>query len=1470
VSSRFVIASTAFGRLLTVARLATTGDGGENVMKRPSGAVGRGPRRRTECPRWITLLALLMLLGQGQAALATIAYVQSNSTSPNNPSLTSLSTTFTAAQGAGDLNVVAVAWGTNASISSLTDTAGNTYTLAVQSTVSGLGMNAIYYAQNIVAAAAGANTVTVTFSAAVGDPDIRVAEYSGISTTSPLDVTVAATGSGTLTNSGPVTTTNANDLLVGANLVGSTTTGPGTGFTQRVISGEDGDILEDEIVSAVGSYSATAPISPSGTWIMQMAAFKAAGGADTSPPTAPSGLTATTASSTQINLTWTASTDNVGVTGYLVERCQGSGCTSFAQIATPTTTSYNDTGLPAATSYMYRVRATDAAGNLSAYSNSAGTTTPASGIAYVQSNSTSPNNPSLTNLSTTFTAAQRAGDLNVVAVAWGTNASISSLTDTAGNTYTLAVGPTVFGGQNAIYYAKNIVAAAAGANTVTVTFSAAVGDPDIRVAEYSGISTTSPLDVTVAATGSGTLTNSGSVTTTNANDLLVGANLVGSTTTGPGTGFTQRVISGEDGDILEDEIVSTVGAYSATAPISPSGTWIMQMAAFKAAGSANTTPPTAPSGLASPASSDSQINLSWTASTDNVGVTGYLVERCLGSGCSTFTQIATSKTVTYIDTGVSASASYNYRVRATDASNNLSNYSNTVAASTKAATAYTCPSTGLATVCYFYDEASRLKALQHDDGARQTYVLDPAGNRLSTPGVAVSSVTKPVLTVAARSATSMNLSWSPPTGGNGNFTYVVNRGAQALPGVTTTSIIDTGLSPHTSYTYVLIATDSDGNTAQSDPVSGTTYTNPVVSTFTASSSSSGSIILTWAASDSGGPAGNLTYSVTRGSTSLPGCSASPCTDSGLAAGTSYTYTLTATDSAGDTTTSTTSGQTYSLSVISSFVASPITASSMTLSWSATDTGGPTGNLTYSVRRGSTPLPGCTTSPCTDSGLTAGTSYTYTLTVTDAAGDTATATTSRATYSLPVISSFVASPATASSMTLSWSVTDTGGPTGNLTYSVRRGSTSLPGCTTSPCTDSGLTAGTSYTYTLTVTDAAGDTTTATTSRGTYSLPVISSFVAPSATASSVTLSWSATDTGGPTGNLTYSVRRGSTSLPGCTTSPCTDSGLAAGTSYTYTLTATDAAGDTATATTSRATYSLPVISSFVASPATASSMTLSWSATDTGGPTGNLTYSVMRGSTAIACSASPCTDTGLTPGASYSYTLTAKDSVGDTSAASASSQTYSLPTASLSVGSVTASSVALSYSSSDTGGPGLAYIRIYNGSTLFVQSDTTSAGATQTGLSANTTYSYSLYAYDTAGDVSAASTVNVTTGGAESATLTAGFVYYGAEGTGVGFALSAPSFGSISPTTLRNGIQSYYYFTDTIGGNLPGGGVAISGFSADPGSGWLISATAGAITRQGTAAAYIYSNGVAQWFWGGASNQFGLPSSGTVSVSLVHH
>ncbi|MCM5682489.1 fibronectin type III domain-containing protein [Schlegelella sp. S2-27] len=103
-----------------------------------------------------------------------------------------------------------------------------------------------------------------------------------------------------------------------------------------------------------------------------------ASGPDTTAPSAPANLGASAGSSSRITLNWTASTDNVGVTGYRVERCQGAGCSSYAQVATPSGTSYTDNGLAASTSYSYRVYARDTAGNASAASAAASAITPAS------------------------------------------------------------------------------------------------------------------------------------------------------------------------------------------------------------------------------------------------------------------------------------------------------------------------------------------------------------------------------------------------------------------------------------------------------------------------------------------------------------------------------------------------------------------------------------------------------------------------------------------------------------------------------------------------------------------------------------------------------------------------------------------------------------------------------------------------------------------------------------------------------------------------------------------------------------------------------------------------------------------------------------------------------------------------------------------------------------------------------------
>jgi len=224
-------------------------------------------------------------------------------------------------------------------------------------------------------------------------------------------------------------------------------------------------------------------------------------------------------------------------------------------------------------------------------------------VAYVQGNSAAQSTIQTT-ATATYTAAQTAGNLDVVVVGWwDSTPRVQSVTDTKGNTYTLATGPTTqtycpsktYPGTTqtqAVYYAKNIGSAAASGNTVTVTFTAALGSATVRIAEYSGLDAVNPVDVSVAAFASTTNTtaSSGSVTTTNAHDLLIAADLTDAGTIGAGAGYTSRILNT---DILEDEIVTATGSYSATAALNPpsggcigvanQSYYIMQMVAFRAA-----------------------------------------------------------------------------------------------------------------------------------------------------------------------------------------------------------------------------------------------------------------------------------------------------------------------------------------------------------------------------------------------------------------------------------------------------------------------------------------------------------------------------------------------------------------------------------------------------------------------------------------------------------------------------------------------------------------------------------------------------------------------------------------------------------------------------------------------------------------------------------------------------------------------
>ncbi|MBC6456389.1 fibronectin type III domain-containing protein [Actinomadura sp. HBU206391] len=110
-------------------------------------------------------------------------------------------------------------------------------------------------------------------------------------------------------------------------------------------------------------------------------------------------------------------------------------------------------------------------------------------------------------------------------------------------------------------------------------------------------------------------------------------------------------------------------------------------------GGGDTSPPTAPAGLAASGTTSTGTNLSWTASTDDNGVAGYDILRAPGASGGTFTQVGTSVTTSFGDTGLTPSTTYRYQVRAKDDAGNTSPVSNTAEVTTQPGT-----STGTCTV----------------------------------------------------------------------------------------------------------------------------------------------------------------------------------------------------------------------------------------------------------------------------------------------------------------------------------------------------------------------------------------------------------------------------------------------------------------------------------------------------------------------------------------------------------------------------------------------------------------------------------------------------------------------------------------------------------------------------------------------------------------------------------------------------
>ena len=428
------------------------------------------------------------------------------------------------------------------------------------------------------------------------------------------------------------------------------------------------------------------------------------------------------------------------------------------------------------------------------------------------------------------------------------------------------------------------------------------------------------------------------------------------------------------------------------------------------------------------------------------------------------------------------------------------------------------------------------------------------------------------------------VSWTAPASNGGSpitsYTVVASGGAGSCTTSGATTCTVTGLTNGSSYTFTVAASNGIAPPATSSPSSSTTISGlPSAPTGASAVAGAGQATVSWTA-----PSGNGSSISGYTATSSPGgftCAwtsgPTQCSVVGLSDGTSYTFTVNATNGNGTGVPSTPSNAAIPLGVPSPPTAvlafgGSAAGGQAVVSWSAPNTDGASAVTGYTVTA-SDGVSNCTTNgalACTITGLTDNTSYTVTVTATNLVGtsDPSAASTGTMISGLPDPPSGVSAVAGAGQATVSWTA-----PSGEGSSIWAYTATSSPGgytCTwtTGPtqCAVTGLTDGTSYTFTVDAINGNGpgspsDPSSAVTSLGVPSPPTAVLAFGGSAAGGQAVVSWSAPNTDGGTAVTGYTATA-SDGVSTCTTNgalTCTIAGLTNNTSYTVTVTATNLIG-----------------------------------------------------------------------------------------------------------------------------------------------------------------------------------------------------------------------------------------------------------------------------------------------------------------------